>query len=143
CSMETWITLHGDAAAVPNRLTSFRSDTSMYSPGWQELPALYARGPLYRIVTYDGPVPYARAPTHDVTAEARFPFFTPAHRDMLSTERWAAVVDDDDFGIGLIEPDLLRFIGISGHAGGYPSGYIAGVRPEALDANVVYDYTYA
>ena len=54
--------------------------------------ALYARGPLYRIVTYDGPVPYTHAPTHDVTAEARFPFFTPAHRDMLSTERWAAVV---------------------------------------------------
>jgi hypothetical protein len=34
-----------------------------------------------------------------VTAEARFPFFTPTHRDMLSTEHRAAVVDDDDFGI--------------------------------------------
>ena len=61
---------------------------------------------------------------------------------MLATEHWAALVDDSGFGIGLVEPDLLQIIGISGYEGGVPSGYLAGVRPELLDANIVYRFTY-
>ncbi len=147
CSMQTWIKLHGNAAVVRNRLTSFRSDATQYAPGWQELPALYTVAPLYRIVTYDGSGPYTHASTHDLTAQAaQFSFFTPRHIDMLASEHWEAAVDDNGFGVGLFEPDELRFIAISsGYDSGYPgypSGYISGVRQEILDANVVYNYTY-
>src|SRR6266487_4629911 len=131
CSMETWITLQGNAVVVRNRLASFRSDTASYPPGWQELPALYAAGP-YRIVTYDGLDPYTHGPTHDVTDLATFPFFTPRHYDMLASEHWAALLDESGFGIGLVEPDLLRIVGSSGYEGGVPSGFLAGVRQELL-----------
>jgi hypothetical protein len=147
CSMQTWVKLHGNAAVVRNRLTSFRSDATQYAPGWQELPALYTVAPLYRIVTYDGSGPYTHAPTHDLTGQAaQFSFFTPRHVGMLASEHWEAAVDDNGFGVGLFEPDELRFIAISSGYdsgyGGYPSGYISAVRQEILDANVVYNYTY-
>jgi hypothetical protein len=147
CSMQTWVTLHGNAVVVRNRLTSFRSDATAYAPGWQELPALYTVAPLYRIVTYDGSAPYRHAPLHDLTAQAaQFPFYTPRHVGVLASEHWEAAVDDNGFGIGLFEPNVLDFIAISsgddGGYGGYPSGYISAVRQEILDANVVYDYTY-
>ena len=147
CSMLTWVTLHGNAAVVRNRLTNFRSDATQYVPGWQELPALYTVAPLYRIVAYDGAAPYTHAPTHDITAQAaQFSFFTPRHVGVLASEHWEATVDDSGFGVGLFEPNVLDFIAISsgfdGGYGGYPSGYISGVRQEILDANVVYDYTY-
>jgi hypothetical protein len=147
CSMQTWVTLHGNAAVVRNRLTSFRSDATQYAPGWQELPALYTIAPLYRIVTYDGSGPYTHAPTHDLTGQAaQFSFFTPRHVGMLASEHWEAALGDNGFGVGLFEPDELRFIAISsGYDSGYPgypSGYISAVRQEILDANVVYNYTY-
>jgi hypothetical protein len=147
CSLQTWVTLHGDAAIVRNRLINFRSDATRYAPGWQELPALYTVAPLYRVVTYDGPAPYRHAPTADITPEAaQFSFFSASHVGVLASEHWEAAVDDNGFGVGLFEPSVLDFIAISSGYdsgyGGYPSAYISGVRPEILDPNIVYDYTY-
>jgi hypothetical protein len=93
-------------------------------------------------VTYDGARPYTNGAMHDVTELAQFELFTPLHYDMLATEHWAALVGDDGVGIGLVEPDALHMVGVSGNGDCCPSAYLAGVRQEVLDANVVYDYTY-
>src|SRR5262245_23926898 len=142
CTMETWITLHGNAAVVRNRLTNFRSDPRAPVPSPVELPALYTIGP-HRLLTYDGMAPFTRAPVDDVTQRAHGAFFVPDGYGMLATEHWVALLDDRNLGVGLIEPDVSRFVGISGSAFSYPSGYVAGTRNELLDANVVYAYAYA
>jgi hypothetical protein len=141
CAMETWATVHGDAVVVRNRLTSFRTDVTTYPAAWQELPALYAAGPS-RLITYRGPAPYEHQPTVDDSQDAKFAFYTPPTYGFDATEHWAALVNKSGFGIGLVEPDMTNMIAISGRQGGLPSGYLAGVRQEVLDSNVVYDYRY-
>ena len=142
CAMQTWVTVHGNAVVVRNRLTNFRRDAATYQPGWQELPALYAAGPN-RLVTYEGSSPYTHARVQDDTDQAkRFAFYTPEHYGMKATEHWAALVNKAGFGVGLFEPDVTDMIGISGYQGGRPSGYLAGVREELMDSNIVYDFTY-
>jgi hypothetical protein len=141
CALETWVTLHGNAAVVRNRLTNYRTDTTFYPPALQELPALYTVGP-YRLVTYDGNAPWTHATTHELTDFAQFPIFSPQHFELSTPEHWAALLDAGGFGVGLVEPDLVDFAGVAGNADAYPSGYLAGERPELLDANVVYSYTY-
>jgi hypothetical protein len=65
-----------------------------------------------------------------------------------ATEHWAALVDDDEWGLGVIHPDVVRFLGgFSGkpNTGGpddNPTGYIAPVRQEILDHNIVYEFRY-
>jgi hypothetical protein len=65
-----------------------------------------------------------------------------------ATEHWAALVDDDGWGLGVIHPDVVRFLGgFSGkpNTGGpddNPTGYIAPVRREILDSNIVYEFRY-
>jgi len=62
CTMETWLTLHGDAVVMRHRLSSFRSDAASYAAFDQELPAVYAAGAPHRVITYDGAAPFTRAP---------------------------------------------------------------------------------
>jgi hypothetical protein len=38
-------------------LVNHRSDTTLYPPNDQELPAVYSNGPFYRLITYNGSVP--------------------------------------------------------------------------------------
>lgn len=141
CTFDTWISLHGNAVVVRNRLTSFRSDAAPYPPFWQELPAVYTVGAPYRVVTYDGALPFTSGAVDDVTSRAHTPFFSPGALSIAATEHWVALLDDEAFGVGLVEPDVTDFVAISGYEGGWPSGYVAGARLEQLDANVVYDYT--
>ena len=141
CTFETWITLQGNAAVVRNRLTSFRSDTTAPAPSWPELPALYTAGP-YRLVTYDGNAPFTRGPVDDISALARGAFFVPDAYGVFATEHWAALLDDHNLGVGLVEPDVTQFAGLSGSPFGSPSGYLTGTHAEVLDSNIVYDYTY-
>src|SRR5262249_33594540 len=139
---EEWVTLNGRAVHVANRLTAHRTDTSVYPPTYSELPALYTLGPLYRLVTYDGAAPYTNAPADDLSPLATRPVFVPDAHPFDASEHWAALLDDSDFGVGLFEPDLRTFVGLSGYEGGWPAGYIAGTRPERIDANIVYRYDY-
>lgn len=142
CALETRIRLAGNAVHVHNRLENFRSDTTPYPAGWSELPALYAAGSNYRIVSYDGEAPFTHAPVRDVTDLAQFPPYDVYHYDIEATEHWAAIVNEGNFGVGLFEPDLDRMTAISSCFQCSPSGYLAGVRQERLDANIVYTYDY-
>jgi hypothetical protein len=142
CALETWIRLEGNAVRVHNRLKNFRSDTTPYPAAWSELPALYAAGSNYRVVAYDGEAPFMHAPVRDVTDLAHFPIYAAPNYGIEATEHWAALVNDDNFGVGLFEPGLDQIASRSTCSNCWPGGYLAGVREERLDANIVYSYDY-
>ncbi|HET6384692.1 MAG TPA: hypothetical protein VFJ58_14965 [Armatimonadota bacterium] len=142
CLFETWITLDGRTAHVHYRLTNHRADLTQYPAYNQELPAVYTVGTLYRLFTYDGATPFKGAPLRQVQNAG------PPWASMTATENWAALVNDHGFGLGVIEPGVYQFIG--GFHGppdvGGPqddsTGYIAPVRQEILDHNIVYDFNF-
>lgn len=147
CTFETWITLEGRSVQVRNRLTNQRKDKDQYPAMDQELPAVYTIGKLHRLVTYKGDAPFTQAPHQEIPKRperGHKPQWTP----FFASEHWAALVNDDDWGLGVIHPGVVRFIGgFSGKAntGGPdddPTGYVAPVRHEILDHNIVYDYQY-
>lgn len=147
CTFETWITIAGRTVQVRNRLTNQRKDEKQYPAMDQELPAVYTIGKFYRLMTYTGDNPFAGKPLTEIprrpAKEGR-----PEWTMFFASEHWAALVDDDGWGLGVIHPDVVRFLGgFSGkpNTGGPsddPTGYIAPVRQEILDQNIVYEYRY-
>ena len=147
CTFETWITLEGRTAQVRNRLTNKRKDEKQHPAMDQELPAVYTTGKLHRLITYTGDSPFTDKPFKDIskrpTKEGKAQWTT-----FFATEHWAALVDDDDWGLGIIHPQVVRFLGgfhgkpNTGGSDDDPTGYVAPVRPEILDYNIVYDYRY-
>ena len=142
CTFETWITLKSHTATVRNRLVNHRSDKSQYSAHDQELPALYTIGKLYRLFTYTGDRPFANQPIKQIHNAG------PPWTNWKATENWAALVNDRGWGVGVIQPGIYSFIGgfhdkpNTGGSRDNPTGYIAPVRKEILDHNIVYDYRY-
>ena len=115
-----------------------------FTPHGQELPAVYTTGDAYRLFTYDGDAPFTGAPFREVTDD-RGGFFVPGP-SFLATEHWAALVNEEGFGIGLFEPRLTRFSGIPGNEYavdyGWVNGYLASSTNENLDSTPVYTYDY-
>lgn len=147
CTFETWITLSDRAVHVRNRLTNSRSDQQQYPALDQELPAVYTIGKLYRVISYVGDQPFTNAPLTEVRqppAREGQPQWATWH----ATEHWSALVDDHDWGLGVIHPGVIRFIGgVYGKPNiGGPTddstGYVAPVRQEILDHQIVYEYRY-
>lgn len=148
CQFETWITLENRTVHVRNRLTNQRRDDQQYPAMDQELPAIYTIGKLHRLVSYTGDKPFTDQPLTEIAkqpAEDGKPQWTT----FFASEHWAALVDDNNWGLGIIHPGAIRFIG-----GGYGEpgtggpaddscGYVAPVRREILDHNMVYEYRYA
>lgn len=147
CQLETWITLEGRTARVRNRLTNERKDRTQYAAMDQELPAVYTIGKLHRLMTYTGDRPFADGPLKEIPKIAA-KGTKPHWATFFATEHWAALVDDYDWGLGVIHPDVVRFVGgfygkpNTGGPDDDPSGYVAPVRQEILDHNIVYDYRY-
>lgn len=147
CTFETWILLEDRAIQVRNRLTNKRKDKRQYSAMDQELPAIYTIGKLHRLMAYTGDSPFTGKPLQEVPKQ-------PAKEDkpqwttFFAAEHWVALVDDEDWGLGIIQPGVVRFLGgFSGkpNTGGPaddPCGYAAPLRQEILDHNIVYDYRY-
>lgn len=147
CQFETWITLEGRSVHVRNRLTNERPDHAQYPAMDQELPAVYTIGKLHRLMTYTGDRPFTNGPLSEIPkipAQGNRPQWTT----FFATEHWAALVDDDDWGLGVIHPDVVRFIGgfygqpNMGGPNDDPSGYVAPVRQDILDHNIVYEFRY-
>lgn len=145
CTFETWITLRGNTVHVRNRLTNLRDDGPNFTAHGQELPALYTTGDAYRLYTYDGADPYTGAPMREITDD-RGGFFNPAGPSFRATEHWAALVNDDGFGVGLFEPRRTRFGGIPGNEYavdyGWINGYMTASTPDILSATTTYTYAY-
>jgi hypothetical protein len=65
-----------------------------------------------------------------------------------ATENWAALLRDDDFGLGVWNEGAYRTIGGfagkpgRGGPGDGPTGYISPLHVDILDWNIVYEYNY-
>lgn len=142
CEFECRISLDGSAAHVDCMVENHRADHTQYDARDQELPAIYTNGPWYRLMTYEGDVPFTRDAL--TQAPAAFPW-----TGWKATENWAALVDDQGFGVGIYEPGVTRFIGgFAGKPGkggpdDSPTGYIAPLHVEILDYNITYHYSYS
>ncbi len=142
CTFETWISLKDHTAHVRCRLNNNRPDRTQYPAQDQELPAVYTIGKLHRLFTYDGDRPFAGQPLRQIQNSG------PPWTNWNATENWAALVDDRDSGVGVIHPGVYSFIGgfhgkpNTGGPKDAPTGYIAPVRKEILDHNIVYEYRY-
>ncbi len=142
CTFETWIGLEGKAAHVRCRLTNARPDHNQYPAKMQELPAVYTTGKLYKLMTYDGEAPFSSGPTRQVHKTG------PSWSYWRATENWAALVNDDDWGLGVFHPGVFSFCGgfygqpNTGGPKDNPTGYISPYRLDILDHNIVYEYSY-
>jgi len=143
CWFETWITLKGSAFTWRAKITNSRSDKTFYGAYTQELPAIYTNGPWHRLMTYTGDKPFTegsltevRNDHHEAWPWCRF----------LATEGWAALVDKNDEGLGVICPSASEFdggfAGVRGKGGpkDSPTGYMAPTGQEILDYNIAYEY---
>jgi len=143
CDFETWIRLEGNAARVWNRLTNMRRDKAAYPAHDQEVPALYTVGTVHRLFTYDGDQPFTNAPLRQIQSYNVRPWAT-----WYASENWAALVGNNGWGVGILAPGSYVFKGGfrgklgQGGATDDPCGYIAPIRSEILDHNIVYSYEY-
>ena len=147
CTFEVRYRLEGCRVDVTARLRNARSDTAQYPARAQELPAVYTNGVWYKLVSYTGTAPYTGAPLTELCTKENglgWPWVS-----YCPTEHWAALVDDDGYGLGVCNPMTNRFIGgFAGKmgAGGpkdAPTGYISPLLTEVLDHNIVYEYAYS
>lgn len=142
CTLEQWITLSGSVATVRNRLTNARADTTQYPARTQELPAVYTWARLTQLKTYAGTAPFTSGSLTTI------PNVAPPWTTFRATEGWAAYVDSNDWGLGVFAPGTVKFIGGfagtpgSGSTTSPNTGYIAPIRQEVIDHDIVYEHTY-
>lgn len=147
CTFETWYRLNGDRVEVTARLNNARPDKTRYPATTQELPAVYTNGVWCKLVSYTGDQPLTGGPLTEICTKENgrgWPWVA-----FPATEHWAALVDDDNYGLGVYNPATNNFIGgFSGEKGwGGPkdanTGYISPEQQEVLDHDIVYTYHYA
>jgi hypothetical protein len=144
CSFESWLVLDGPVLKARARMTNARTDTTQYAARHQELPALYANAAFHRVVSYTGAKPFSGGAVDTIPKpQTKHPW---AFWD--ATEQWSALLDDKDYGIGLISPSRVRFTGgFAGKPGpndpsGSSTGYLASLSSEIIDHNIVHEYRY-
>ena len=144
CTFESWLELEGAVVKARARLNNARMDRTLYPARLQELPAVYANAPFHRVVSYQGDRPFSHAPATPVpSAKAGHPWSF-----WIGTEGWAALLNEADWGLGLITPGRVDFTGgFAGRPGpndthGNSTGYLAGQGLEILDADIVYEFRY-
>lgn len=144
CTLESWIELDGNTVKARARLVNARSDTIQYAARLQELPALYANAPFHRVVSYTGDHPFEDKPIDVIPKSATKHPWTM----WIGTEKWSAVLDDHDNGVGLITPGRIWFTGgFAGKPGpnnthATSTGYLAGQGLEILDHNITHEFRY-
>ncbi|WP_294232601.1 hypothetical protein [Prosthecobacter sp.] len=144
CTFDSWLELDGPVVKARARITNTRSDHTQYPARLQELPAVYANASFHRVVSYQGAKPFSNdAVTPVPKPQGKHPWsFWPG------TEGWAALVDEKDYGLGLITPGRVHFSGgFAGQPGpndthGNSTGYLAGQGQEILDHNIAYEFRY-
>jgi len=151
CTFETWIKLDSNRVLVRSRLNNLRKDKTQYPGRSQELPAIYTNGPWYRLMTYDGDIPFTDGKLRQIKktwSSAKDLEHGSPWEHWLATENWAALVNDDLFGIGIWKPGTYNFVGGffgkpgSGGPKDGPTGYISPLEREILDFDIVYTYDY-
>ncbi len=144
CTFDSRLELEGAVVKARARITNSRTDHTQYPARLQELPAVYANAPYHRVVSYVGAQPFTQAAVAAVPkSQGKHPwsFWT-------GTEGWAALLDEQDHGLGLITPGRVHFTGgFAGKPGpndthGNSTGYLAGQGLEILDHNIAYEFRY-
>lgn len=146
CHFETWTRLEGPVIHMRYRCTNRRSDKTAYHPCAQELPAVYTVSKLCRLMSYTGDKPFTQDTLTQVTNDWRKAW--PWTR-FVATERWAALVDGDGWGLGMFKDDGSEF-----HGGVYgdarsddpkdgSTAYAAPIHMENFDCNIVYEHRTA
>ena len=147
CSFEVWYRLDGYCVNVTSRINMDRPDKTQYEARWQELPAVYTNGEWYKGVSYVGKKPYTGDNVTELVTKENglgWPWL-----NFCPTEHWSALVDDDNYGLGVFNgTSNVSKIGYFGEKGaGGPrddqTGYIAPLGLEILDHNAVYTYDYS
>lgn len=143
CTFETWTTLSGPVIHMRYRCTNQRADKTSYRPCSQELPAVYTISKLSRLMSYTGDKPF----TGDALAQVRNDWRKPwPWTRFVATERWAALVDEQDWGLGVFKNDGGEF-----HGGIYgddrsadpkhgSTAYVAPIHLENFDHNIVFEH---
>ena len=143
CVFETWTTLEGPVIHMRYRCTNGRQDKTPYRPCSQELPAVYTISKLWRLMAYTGGKPFTEDKLTQITNDWHKPW--PWTR-FIATEGWAALVDDNDWGLGVFKSDGGEF-----HGGIYgdersedpkhgSTAYLAPIHVENFDYNIVYEH---
>ena len=146
CLFETWTSLEGPVIQMRFRCTNQRSDKTAYHPCGQELPAVYTISRLCRLMSYTGSRPFADDALTQVTNDWRRPW--PWTR-FLATERWAALVNNQGWGLGVFKDDGSEFNGgVYGDARSDDpkdgsTAYVAPIHIENFDHNIVYEHRTA
>lgn len=140
CKFEQSITLGGPGntgAKISATLHNSRSDTTVYPPLNQELPALYTTGTYYRLITTSG--------GNVVELDSQWP-----PQQFTADENWAALVDKSGFGMGIVGFDTQTFAGGftdpskkgTGGPHDFQTGYIAPYKAMSLPAQGTYGFTF-
>lgn len=149
CTFESWISLDGKTAKIHSRMVVDRPDKTQYPARNQELPAIYTVGTLYRLMSYTGEKPFSgERISRIVLSEEEKRKGAVWTGSFLATEGWAALVDDRDWGIGIVKPRCFMFCGgfagEPGQGGAFdgPTGYLGPLELETIDHNITYAYDY-
>ena len=140
--METWVTIDENVVHVKNRLTNYREDQTQYSAKHQELPAIYTVGTLHKLFTYNGNEPFTNDALTEISNSG------PPWDYWYSMESWSALVNDNNWGIGIYHPGAIVTVGgyhgTPGFGGPYSdnTGYIAPLHVDIIDHDIVYNYEY-
>jgi hypothetical protein len=144
CVMESWLALEGKVLLAKARLSNARHDTTPWPARLQELPAVYGNAGLHRVISYQGTRPFQNEPATLVPKpQGKHPWSF-----WIGTEGWAALLNEQDHGLGLITPDRVHFTGgFAGKPGknetlSNSTGYLAGQGQEILDHNIVHEFRY-
>jgi hypothetical protein len=134
---------------VTARLNNHRSDKTQYPACGQELPAVYTNGEFYRIVSYVGEDPGKGGDLTEIvskTTERNWP-----SEFMLYPESWVALLDDNDYGLGVYNPHTCGAVGgfAEPHCMGFggakdpQTGTVSPTTCVILDHNIVYTFNYS
>lgn len=147
CTFEIWAKLNDKTVDFTCRLNNDREDKNQYK-GSVEAPAVYTTGKYYKCVSYVGEKPFTNDNLTELcNKENRFGWvwlheYTPEH--------WSALVDDDNYGLGVFSPRTTytkvgftptEDMGVGGPKDN-PTGYIAPILGFVCDYNVVHTYNY-
>src|SRR5690606_30154397 len=109
----------------------------------QELPAVYTNGPWYHLVAYLGDEPFTDKPVSTAITQGDNKGWPWIY--LYTPENWVALLDSKGYGIGVFQPDHMKFhVGFfggdenkgRGGAKDTQTGYIAPRGEEILDFNI-------
>jgi hypothetical protein len=147
CVYESRIKLAGNKVIASAKILNHREDQTQYQARSSEFPAIYSNGTYYRLFTYTGDKPFTLGQMTRIPKRWVEPGEFPWTR-FQATENWAALVNDEDIGMGVYSPVTQRFLGgftgTEGEGSSFdsPCGYICPIGFEVLDHNIEYEYSY-